>query len=187
MTTSQQKLDREQPGDMTLPEKPIRVGVFDTAGAAERVIDTLLLRGFSSEEITVFCSTDEQQQHFSAELEPPRTAKSTKANLENAATGSAIGSVLGGLTAVAGLVTLGGLPVLVAGGMAGALTGSVVGGLTGAMLSRGVEKEPADYFDQAVAEGKILVAVETEQTDRLTLAAKIIEDGGAIALPLRQG
>lgn len=165
--------------------KPIRVGVFDTISDAENAVYKLLLSGFSEEEITVFAPNEIQQSHFEAE-ESPETGLPVKSLLG----GSLVGGTLGGLTAVAGLATAAGTAILVAGGLAGALTGGVAGGLIGVMTHRGVEKEPADFYDQAVAQGRILVAVEAQEegdSERLQSAADILSDAGAMPLPLREG
>src|SRR5205085_3297891 len=89
------------------------------------------------------------------------------------ATGGAVGATLGGLAALAATAATGGVALLAVSGIA-AWTGAVVGGLVGAMMTRGVEKELANYYDQAVTEGKILVAVEDQsprQQERLAEAA----------------
>ena len=171
------------------PIKPIRVGVFSDLIRAEGAVDALLAAGFSQAEVTVFCPTEEEQKHFDEERPALHTGERT-GSVKTAATGSAIGGVLGGLTAVAGLATIGGLPILVAGAMAGTLTGGVVGGLTGIMVSRGVEHESADFFAQAVADGMILVAVEPHHPatpQRLDKAADILHDAGAQPISLREG
>ena len=68
--------------------------------------------------------------------------------------------------------------------------GGVVGGLAGAMMTRGVEKELANYYDQAVQDGKMLVAAEAkdrEDTAGLAKASQILADAGAEPVPLREG
>ena len=57
------------------------------------------------------------------------------------------------------------------------------------MMTRGVEKELADYYDQAVVRGKILVAAEDRNPAgraRLAEAARVLEEAGAEPLPLRE-
>ena len=141
--------------------------------------------GFTSVELTVICSNELQQKHF-----PDEVAKEGDPASKNAAaTGSVLGGVLGGLTAAAGLATIAGIPVVVAGALASTLTGGVVGGLTGMMIDRGFDKEAADYFDQAVTEGKILIAVEPTESNsnRLARAAELLRAAGAEPLPLLDG
>ena len=165
--------------------KPIRVGVFNSVAAAESAFQSLTDAKFTSDEITVFCSNDWQQKHFPenvAEVEEPESPQAATA-------GGAIGAILGGLGAAAGLATVAGIPVLVAGTLGGSLAGGVVGTLTGVMAERGVEKEDADYFDQAVTDGKMLISVEpaNHEPERLALAAKILRDAGSEPISLLEG
>jgi hypothetical protein len=104
-----------------------------------------------------------------------------------AATGGAIGAAIGGLAVAGASIATGGVALVVAGGLA-LVTGGVVGGLVGAMINRGFEDELANYYDQAVQNGKILVAVEVEdEPEKLAIADRIIVEGGAELLPLREG
>jgi hypothetical protein len=105
------------------------------------------------------------------------------------AAGGAVGAVLAGLTVIASAVATGGLAILAAGPISAA-AGGVAGGFIGVMMTRGVEKELADYYQQAVVSGRILVAVEDDgphANDRLTRAAKIFVDAGALPLALKEG
>ena len=57
------------------------------------------------------------------------------------------------------------------------------------MMTRGVEHELADYYDQAVAEGKILVAVDEhgpKAEGHLSQAEQILAESGALPLALRE-
>jgi len=165
--------------------KPVRVGVFESIGAAEAAFQSLKEASFTSEELSVLCSNEWQQRHFPdavSQVEDPQSAKS-------AAAGGALGAVLGGLGAAAGLATVAGIPVVVAGVLGGTLTGGVVGTLTGVMAERGFDPEAADYFDQAITEGKILISVHPAEPDpeRLKTAAKVLRDAGAEPISLLEG
>jgi hypothetical protein len=66
----------------------------------------------------------------------------------------------------------------------------VAGGLIGAMMTRGAEKELANYYDQAVVRGKILVAAEEADPKRhvrLDRASQIFARHGVHALSLPEG
>ena len=165
--------------------KSVRVGVFESIGAAEGAFKSLNEAGFSTEELSVLCSNEWQQRHFpdaASEVEDPQSATS-------AAAGGAVGALLSGLGAAAGLATVAGIPVVVAGALGAALTGGVVGSLTGVMVERGFDPEAADYFDQAVSDGKILISVHPQQPDpaRLKTAAKLLRDAGAEPISLLEG
>lgn len=166
--------------------RPIRVGVYPTIQAADCAVQNLLKAGFSSEHISVLCSDQTKEAHFRGfEHEEPAGSFTPTA----VAVGGAIGAALGGLTILAGAVTTAGLGLLAAGGIA-AWTGGVVGGLIGAMTTRGVEPEVADFYDQAVTAGKILVAVEDHseaQRQNLERAEQVLAACGAEPIALPQG
>jgi hypothetical protein len=166
--------------------QPIRVGVFSNLGVADRVVERLLDAGFTREQITVVCSNQAVQRHFESFHHQDPAGSHTK---EAVVTGGAIGAVLGGLTGTAAAVATGGVGLLIAGGIAlGA--GGGVGGLVGAMMTRGIEKEVANYYDQAVLGGRILVAAEestSNPTATLAEAERIFEDAGTEPLPMREG
>jgi hypothetical protein len=162
---------------------PLRVGVFDTIEQGDAVVSELLGLGFTVGQITVVCSEASIQRHFAAfEHEDPSGTHTPKAAL----TGGILGATLGGLAAVAGVAATGGVSLLAAGGLA-LWTGGVVGSLVGAMMTRGVEKEAADYYDQSVARGKILVAAEQKgpgKAGMLAEAEKVFERHGAHPMPM---
>ena len=64
----------------------------------------------------------------------------------------------------------------------------LVGGLVGAMMTRGFEHELANHYDQAVVEGKILVAAQVDNDpSRIAAADRILEQDHRIAMPIREG
>ena len=167
-------------------ETPLRVGVFPNMEAADCAVQRLLQSGFNKEQISELCSDAMTEAHYRRfEHQDPAGTNTAAA----AVTGGAIGAVLGGLAVIAGAVTTGGLGLLAAGGIA-AWSGGVVGGLVGAMMPRGVEKDLANYYDQAVQRGKILVAAEDHseaQRQMLAKAAKILAECGAEPVSLPEG
>lgn len=172
---------------MATPEiqRPFRAGVFSSIPAADRVVAQLLAAGIRPEQLSVLCSDEAVERHFEAFHHEDPAGENTPAM---AATGGAIGATIGGLTAAAIGVATGGVALLAAGGLA-LMAGGVAGGLVGAMMTRGVEKEIADYYDQAVQNGKILIAVEVDgdESEKLAIAERIIAQGGAEPLALREG
>src|SRR6185437_2587089 len=106
-----------------------------------------------------------------------------------AATGGAIGATLGSIATGAVGLAIGGVPLLVAGGI-GVMAGAVWGGFIGAMMTRGIEKEAANFYDQSVAEGKLLVTIEhhtPSSKPTLADAEKILAEAGALPLQLPEG
>jgi len=169
----------------TVRSRPIRVAVFPSILQADQAVEGLLKLGFDSSQITVICSDENTSRHFEAFRHQDQAGSHSGAA---AAVGGAIGATLGGLAAVVGTVATGGIGLLAAGGVA-AWAGGAVGGLMGAMMTRGIEKELANYYDQAVVRGKILVAVDGPEADSTELAAavRIFEQAGAEPVALPEG
>jgi hypothetical protein len=170
----------------SVSEKPIRFGVFSNIGAADHAVSQLLAAGFTEEQITVVCSDETREQYFRPfEHQRPAGAGTPAA----AAIGGAVGAAVSGLTTVAAGVASDAVALVAAGG-AGAWTGGILGGFLGAMMTRGKEKELANYYDQAVVEGKILVAAEDhgpQAAENLARASQILAEAGAEPLPLPEG
>lgn len=167
-------------------QRPIRAGVFSTLGAAHAAVDRLRAAGFSADDLTVVCSDETKEREFREfEHEQPAGTNTPAA----AAAGGTVGAALGGVAAGAAGIAAGGLPLVVIGG-AGLLTGGLLGGFLGAMLTRGVEKEAANFYDQAVTDGNLLVTVHAEGEDaaaKLARAERILAESGAEPLPLSEG
>src|SRR3954453_2428052 len=175
----------------TLPDKnvqnrPLEVGVFDSVDEARQAGPGLLAAGFTPKQITVVCA-DETKERYFREFEHQEPAGTFTPGATIA--GATIGALLGGLTVVASAIATGGLALWAAGPIT-AWAGGVAGGLVGAMMTRGVEKELANFYQQAVLEGQILVAAEAHGAERqtsLATAAKILAEAGAKPLPMREG
>jgi Zn-dependent protease len=170
-------------------EKPFRVGIFAKLEQADEAVRNLLGAGFTDREISVVCSDKIKEQHFHRfEHEAPAGAHTGLA----AASGATIGGLVGLLSMAAVATSTGGLGLLVFGPLfvstAGA--GAIVGGLVGAMTTRGLEDELANYYDQAVVQGKILVAVEAHGAgapERLARAQQVLRQAGAEPVALAKG
>jgi hypothetical protein len=164
----------------------LEAGVFSNVEDATRAVHDLLAAGFTKEHITVVCSDDTKERYFREfEHQDPAGTHTTKAVV----VGGSIGAALGGLTVIAAAVATGGVALWAAGPIT-AWAGGVAGGLVGAMMTRGVEKELANFYQQAVMDGQILVAAEHHGPDHeatLGLAAKILADAGAKPVPLPEG
>jgi hypothetical protein len=166
---------------------PVRVGVFDRIANADRAVHELVHAGFDSDEITVICPTCTTEDFRDYKRMEPAGARAPAA----ATAGGAIGALLGGLVALTGVTLTGGAGLLVAGPMlAGAAGGAVAGGFVGAMMTRGLEPEMANFYDQAVQTGKILVGVECRGENagaRLAKAERIFAERGAEIVKLPEG
>lgn len=170
----------------TADEQRVRVGVFDTVGAADAAIGALLRSGFTRDQLSVICSDEVKREHFHA---VDTSATTGEHSAGGAVTGSAVGAAVAGALAVTGLSTGAGVLVVMAGGVLLA-AGAAVGGLVGAMMARGLTKEAANYYDQAVTDGKILVVVEDasdEYERNLVKAEQALTSAGSTPVPLPEG
>jgi len=172
----------------TNAKTPIRVGVFDQIERANRAIETLIESGFPPERMSVICP------ECAEDVFPPKVNTDDPAGTHTrdaALAGGAIGAVLGGLTAAVGLAATGGVGLLIAGPLVGATgAGAVTGGFIGAMTSRGFEEEIADFYDQALTRGRILVAVDTTEGEGIPTpetAEHAFEQCGADPIALTRG
>ncbi len=167
-------------------DTPVRIGLYDTVAQAEQAVHNLLKAGFPKDCLAVVCS-DKYKEDFFRDVPHPEPSGSHTP--EAIVAGGIVGAAIGGLALVAtGLVT-GGASLLAYGTIligGGAFAGS----FSGAMMTRGFEKEIADFYDQAVERGKILVAVDEHGPDasaRLAEAERILADAGATPLSLEEG
>jgi hypothetical protein len=163
----------------------VEVGVFTTVEDARRAVNGLLATGFSKEQVTVICSDETKERYFREfEHQEPAGTFTPAASIA----GGTIGALLGGAAVIVSAVATGSLALWAAGPIT-AWAGGVAGGLVGAMMTRGVEKELANFYQQAVLEGQILVAAETGDTRSPSLgeAARILAEAGAKPLTLPEG
>lgn len=162
----------------------IRAGAFSDLAAADRAADRLLAAGFSKEQITVVCSNAVKERHFSQfEHQFPQFEDRPQAASETASgagPGASIGAAMGGLAAIAVGIAGGGVPLLIA-GLAGVSGGSVIGGFLGPILTQEGNNAFGKFYDQALENGKILVAAEDhgpQAETRLAQAGNIFSEVG---------
>jgi hypothetical protein len=147
---------------------PLRIGVYDSVPQVQAVVADLREAGFTPQEISVVCSDDAREAHFPQYHHEDPAGAHTNAALTRA---GLAGLGLGTAAVLAALVTSAGTAVFVVGAFAGL---AAVGTFAAMMMTRGAEKELADYYDQAVMHGKLLVAVETADDLRRQEAARIL-------------
>ena len=164
----------------------VHVGVYADVPQADRAVWELVHAGIPKERITVICPTCAHQEYEGFHRDQPSGSHAAV----GAAAGGAIGALLGGLAAVIGITASGGTGLFVAGPLLFTSgSGAVFGGFVGAMMTRGMEREVADFYDQALEKGKVLLAVEASAevtTDQVAVADRIFADTGAELVSLRK-
>jgi hypothetical protein len=148
-------------------------------GQAGQIIENLRVAGFSNNDISVLLPDTNSTRQFAYE-------KGTKAP-EGAATGAGAGGVLGGIfgwLVGIGALAIPGLGPFVAAGplmaaLGGVAVGGVAGGLIGTLVGMGIPEYEAKRYESRLREGRILLAVHSENSDQTKRAKEIFERGGA--------
>jgi len=151
---------------------PIRMTVCDTAREVRHLVRDLQQAGFTADEISVVCSQESCEREFAEFVHEHPAGSETSAALSKS--GLAALS-LGAAAVLAGLVTTAGTAIVAVGAFSGL---AIAGTFVAMMMTRGAEKELADYYDQAITHGKIIVAVETEDPQRQQRADEILWEEG---------
>ncbi len=148
-------------------------------GQAIRIVDRLKNAGFGNNDISVLLPDKSSTREFAHE-------KGTKAP-EGAITGVGAGGVLGGalgwLAGIGALAIPGVGPLIAAGpimaALSGAAVGAATGGIVGSLVGMGIPEYEAKRYQNRVREGRILIAVHSENADQTRSAKQIFEDSGA--------
>ncbi|OWR29919.1 hypothetical protein CDO73_12625 [Saccharibacillus sp. O23] len=143
------------------------IGIFGMRAEAASAIDDLKRIGYRPDDISVVIHNAEEARKFEDETATMVQEGATG----GAATGGVIGGI-GGLLAGLGALTIPGIgPLLAAGPLAAALAGTAVGaaggGLIGGLIGLGIPEHEAKEYDAMVGKGRILVAVDAEESNRM--------------------
>jgi hypothetical protein len=143
------------------------------------IIESLRSAGFGNNDISVLLPDKNSTREFAYQ-------KGTKAP-EGAATGAGTGGVLGGILGWLvgiGALAIPGLGPFVAAGpimaaLSGAAVGGAAGGLIGTLVGMGIPEYEAKRYESRLREGRILMAVHSENSDQTKRAKEIFENAGA--------
>lgn len=146
---------------------------------ANRIVDSLISSGFSSNDISALFPDKETTHEFSHE----KNTKAPEGAVTGAATGGVIGGTLGLLAGIGALAIPGVGPLIAAGpllaALSGAAAGATVGGIAGGLIGLGIPELEAKRFENRVNEGNILISVHTSSGDEVTRAKNVLEEAGA--------
>lgn len=161
---------------------PEAVAVFDTADALYAAIDELQMAGFNRSEISMLADekTVEEKlgdqfwraERLTDEPDAPRVPYTSEESI-----GTAKGALLGVPAYIAAVVTAGAL-ITPAGSMLTAIVGATVAGgagaALGAMLARMFGQSHAEYLQNQIARGGLLLWVRTPTKDDEDKALEIL-------------
>lgn len=142
------------------------VGVFHSEQEASSAIQSLKRTGYHADDISIITRDKKDMR----KLEDETGTMAPEGAAGGAATGGVLGGI-GGLLAGLGALAIPGIgPILAAGPLAATLAGAAVGaaggGIVGGLIGLGIPENEAQEYDNAVDEGKILVIVDTDESNR---------------------
>jgi len=163
------------------------VGVFDNAKTLEAAIDELKTAGFNRADISLLAGSNTVEQKLShryekvAELEDDPDVPTT-AFISTESIGDAEGALIGTLLYV-GAIALAGAVVASGGALAAAITAAAIGGGVGGMagigLSSFITQHHADYLQEQIDHGGLLLWVRTRDATHEERAKEILSKHSA--------
>lgn len=152
------------------------INAFDDRSEAELAVDELKQAGFPHDRIGMALRGDDVDA--GGMLHDAEGAKDKQGAAKGIFTGSVIGGVLGGATALivpggAGAILIG---EMLAGLAGGAAAGAATGGIYGALSGLGVSEEEAHRYQHEFNSGRAIVTVRAD--DRLDEAERILHKHG---------
>jgi hypothetical protein len=156
------------------------LGIVQTYGQAEAVVDNLRRDGFSTNDVSALFPDKEGTRDFVHE----KHTRAPEGAIAGVGAGGAIGGTLGVLVGIGALAIPGLGPFIAAGpilaALGGAAAGATVGGVTGALIGLGFTDIEAKAYESKLRGGNILLAVHVETAREQAHAKKILERGGAV-------
>ena len=172
-----------------MAERDIReaVGLFHDEGSLEAAADALMLAGFDRADLSLLAASETVERRLGHlyrkvnELEDD-PAVAHLAFMDTDSRTEAKGVLVGGLAYV-GAVAAAGFVVASGGAIAALLVGTALaggaGGLIGAALARFVGRHHAQYLQQHLDRGGLLLWVHADNEDEERLACEILASHGA--------
>lgn len=146
---------------------------------AERIVDSLRVAKFSSNDISVLFPDKDTTRDFAHE----KNTKAPEGAVTGASTGGVVGGALGWVAGIGALAIPGVGPFIAAGpiiaALSGAAVGAAVGGIAGGLIGLGIPELEAKRYEGKIREGNLLISVHTDNSDQIDLAKKIFKDAGA--------
>lgn len=153
------------------------VGVYDTLEKAEQAIWLLKRGDFPTGQVSLIAPGSVDKPELVERL------ATEDDSVFDAALGAGLGGVLGVLVGVGAIVVSEIGAVFLAGPIAGGLTAGIVGAFLGGMTGWGVHQQHIRRYEQAVKEGKVLVAAGGNPLE-LRDAEKMLQETDALEVHL---
>lgn len=144
-------------------------GIFPDRRSAEHAIVDLKADGFDPQRMGIVM----QDRSDANEIAEDQSISSAA----GAVTGGVIGGTAGALLAATGALAIPGIGPFITGGVLASLVGGTAGWLVGGLAGLGLSRDEAQYYQDRVEQGGILVTVDPEGRD--AEAQRIMFDNGA--------
>lgn len=158
------------------------IGIFNDYSMAGKVVEALKEAGFQARNVSILANDAEEARFAASNLEGPGPDKV----VTTCGVLGAVGGWLVGLTAMAipgaGFFLAAG-PLMSA--LSGAAAGGIIGVITGALIHFDVPESEAKIYAGNLSEGKILVAVHTDNKDERLKCEDIFEQFEALEIDAR--
>lgn len=136
-------------------------GVFSSNAAAAGALETLVVNGFDSSDISLVASEEFDRDSFAVE----EHSKLAEGAAIGAGAGGATGALLAGLTTV-GAIATGGVGIIAAGpivaALAGAGAGAAGGSVLGGLIGSAIPEHEIKHYENAIDKGHVLIGVNCE-------------------------
>jgi hypothetical protein len=154
-------------------------GLFDSPHQAAIAVQALEAQGIPGADISLLTGDRFDRDAFTVETH----TKATEGLGIGAASGGALGALIGGLTAV-GTIATGGAGILVAGPLAAALAGAgagaAAGGVLGGLAGAAMPEHEIKHYEDAIEKGSVLVGVSCEEDTEKEVAKRTLKGIGAL-------
>jgi hypothetical protein len=142
---------------------------------AGNIVGELKDAGFVNNDISVLLPDKSSTREFAHK----KGTKAPEGATTGAVSGGVLGGVLGWLVGIGALAIPGLGPFIAAGPIMAALSGAAVGGtaggVVGALVGMGIPEYEAKRYEGRLREGRILIAVHSENSDETRRAKEIFE------------
>lgn len=151
---------------------------------ADDIVNRLKAEGFTDKEISVLFADKKETAAFAEQknIKKPDT-RGAEGTAAGAGAGGGVGGAIGLLAGLGTLVIPGLGPFLavgpIMGALSGAAVGATVGGIAGGLIGLGIPEVKAKHYENRLKEGFILVAVHTDDLERLHRARCVFEAADA--------
>lgn len=152
------------------PHERVVCALFNSRDEARQALDRLAATEIPPEDISLIANTEDYEEEEFSEVVG---MKIHDESIHAAKWGGLLGAALACMTATVGM-WMGGTPVLGAMPLIGVLT--AFGGLLGAVIGAGFQENQATWMDNAIQEGKFLMAVHSEDYAEAKRAEMILRE-----------